>query len=128
MNYVFGKFGQSEPTGALGVATGFAKGAVETMKGTLNLAGKAVGKQGAGDEALQGFGGQPLDTEAKNTSQTIGKVGESILEFISGDEALKGLSLAARFANAGPIARCSKAPPRWRKSLTLARLLCGKAQ
>ena len=44
------------------------------MKGTLNLAGKAVCKQGAVDEALQGFGVRSLDTEAKNTSQTIGKV------------------------------------------------------
>lgn len=65
---------KAEPTGALGVATGFAKGAVETMKGTLNLAGRVVGKKGAGDEALQGFGGQPLDTEAKNTSQSVGSV------------------------------------------------------
>jgi len=90
----------NEPTGALGVAAGVAKGAVETMKGTLNLAGKAAGKEKAGDETIKGMGGQPIDTEAKTPSQTIGKVGESILEFVAGDEALKGLSLADRLGMA----------------------------
>jgi hypothetical protein len=94
----------AEPQGATGFATGIAKGAVETMRNVLNLAGKTVGKENAGDEALS-VNGRSLDTKAANTSQTLGKVGESILEFVTGDEALKGLSLAERLGVAHRLAK-----------------------
>lgn len=108
----------AEPTGATGVATGIAKGAVETMKGTLNLAGRIAGKKGAGDEALW-IGGKPPDTEAANTSQFVGKLGESILEFISGDEALKGLSLAEKLNAASKLAKLAETSPKWAKALDI---------
>lgn len=65
-----------------------------------------------------GFG-KPTDIEAErriaapdNTTQAVGNVAENIGEFITGDEALKSLSLAERFKLGQQIAKLAESNPR----------------
>lgn len=75
------------------VATGFVKGVGDTVSGVAHLINKIPG---VGETLSPAAGTAALDTldTSKNTAQTIGKVGEGIAEFATGDEALEGLSKA----------------------------------
>lgn len=106
-------------SGARGVAVGVGKGMTETGKDALNLAGKIVGQSNAGDDATNPLGAGPIDTDAANTSQSIGKMGETIAEFALGDEALKGLSVAKKLGIASKIADIAESSPTLAKALDI---------
>lgn len=80
------------------LAVGFAKGAGDTLENT-------VGK------GLPGKGPQKSDLEAHGIAQSAGKIGENIMEFVAGDEALKGLGLADKLGVAQKIAKFAESHP-----------------
>jgi hypothetical protein len=88
---------------------------VGAMKGTAELghtAGRIV-NAATGDNipGLPTSLKQPDILQANNTPESIGKGAEGVLEFIAGDEALKGLSWAQKFAKMGKIAELLEAHP-----------------
>src|SRR5215475_8989320 len=95
---------------------GVIKGAKETARGVTSLWNKAA------DTVADTVGVQrdkPIpvpfqneDLEGKTPLETAGKAGESILEFVSGDEALKGASLAEKFGAAQKIAKLAETSPK----------------
>lgn len=60
---------------------------------------------------------QPKSLEAQNDSEMLGKMGENVAEFVLGDEALKGVSIAEKLGIAQKINEFAQ------KSPTLAKLL-----
>lgn len=90
---------------------GIVPGAVESMGETIqNL--PWVGKKIISPEAMQAerefF--KP-GTEAEKYGQTTGHIAEPILEFVLGDEALKGVALADKLGIAGKIAKVAQDSP-----------------
>lgn len=86
---------------------GFAKSAGQTVQAGANLvtAGHAqplLDKVGLSDDNLQ----------LNNSNEKAGAGVETILEFALGDEALKGLSLADKFAQGGKIAKFMESYPK----------------
>lgn len=86
------------PFGALGemernVGVGYAKGAAETVHTVGNFLHQHLGIP-MPEEVLRPEleGG----TEGKNAGESVGKFGEAIGEFVLGDEAVKGMSIAER--------------------------------
>lgn len=78
------------------VATGFVKGAGDTVSGVSHLLHKipVVGETLAPSEGISAL--DKLD-ESKNTAQSVGKGIEGIAEFATGDEALEGVAKASKF-------------------------------
>ncbi len=78
------------------VAKGFVKGAGDTVSGVSHLINKipVVGETLAPAQGTAAL--DQMDTAA-NTAQKVGKVGEGIAEFATGDEALEGLAKATKF-------------------------------
>lgn len=60
---------------------------------------------------------QPGELESSNAGESAGKVGESLAEFMLGDEALKGLSIAERLGMSMKVMKLAQTYP------TLARIL-----
>jgi hypothetical protein len=95
---------------------GVGEGALETVHGTGELirkGGNAV-HAGLGDTIVPPAGQQALDKIATpdNLTQRVGKTAEDVGEFVLGDEALKGLSLADRAMKAiGLAEKYEKATP-----------------
>jgi hypothetical protein len=88
---------REDALGTIGqVPIGVAKGVNETARG--------VGLE-AGIKALAGDDTPNLDLSARNNLQGGGKVAESILEFVAGDEALKALPFAERLKTMGSVAQ-----------------------
>ena len=91
-----------------GVAMGAVKGAAETAH-TVGRAVNAV--TGDNIPGLPTSLQQPVSLQAENTSESIGKGAEGVLEFIAGDQALKGLTWAQKFQKLGKIAEILEAHP-----------------
>ncbi len=91
-----------------GVAMGGVKGAAETAH-TIGRAANAI----TGDNVtrLPKSFEQPASLQPENTSESNGKGAEGVLEFIAGDQALKGLSWAQKFAKMGKLADILEAHP-----------------
>jgi hypothetical protein len=62
---------------------------------------------------------ETLDTKPEGTAEHIGAGAENILEFIAGDEALKGLSLAEKLGMASKLAKLAETSPKWAKALDI---------
>jgi len=105
---------QREDTSGLGTVgnavaqtgIGFAKGAGDTLEHTV---GKVIPGTTTTDEELS----------SNNGWQTTGKVGENIMEFVAGDEALKGLSIAQKLGVASKIAAVAEKSPTLAKALEI---------
>lgn len=98
------------------VIRGADKGFADTLSGTSQLAGKAADKAGLRSTGSQGkgiFGEAPTGDETKpqGVGEHIGYIGEGLMEFITGDEALKGLSLAEKLGLATKVAKLAESHP-----------------
>ena len=60
---------------------------------------------------------EPKSLEAGNTSETVGKIGENVLEFMTGDEALKSLGLSAKLSKLKKVAEFIEEYPRLAKAM-----------
>lgn len=96
-----------------GLATGAAKGAIETMTSLLT----GVGGEQAAEKIAPAL--THVDTRPTGLAETIGMGAESIAEFVMGDEALKGLSLAEKFGIASKIAQMGEKYPSIAKALNI---------
>jgi hypothetical protein len=100
-----------DPAKHSGLVRGGEKGLTETLSGTSQLLGKAADKLGLRDQSSQGTGilgeapASSTETEAQGASETTGKVIENVLEFMAGDEALKGLSLGQKLKKFSTVAK-----------------------
>lgn len=95
------------------VAQGFAKGTLETGHTIGRLINKATG------DKIQWLPTSVKDDklEAHGAGETIGKMGEGLAEFVLGDEALKGMSIAEKLGIAQKVTDLAKSYP------TLAKLI-----
>jgi len=88
---------------------GFGEGALQTVAGTGNLIRKGANavSSGLGDKIVPPVGSASLESIATpdNTTQQVGKTAEDIAEFISGDEALKSLSLGDKLLKVSKVAQ-----------------------
>jgi len=92
--------------------TGMGKGAVETLRGLKGVIAHVVGEKVADDWTTNNMPKiMTVDTEGKTAYESAGKFAEGIAEWISGDAALKGLSVAAKLGLAGKIADLAKTSP-----------------
>lgn len=107
-------------TGLPGVGAGAAKGATDTIHGALKATAKYVGGM-TDDEATEAANRalqiSPADLSATTPSQKVGKGIESVAEFVLGDEALKGLSVAQKLGLASKIAEMSEKSPKLAKMI-----------
>ena len=88
-------------------ATGFLKGVgdtVNTLSGLISRVAPSLVRPQDVARVKQ------LET-ASNPMQEVGKVGENIAEFFTGDEALKGLSIAERLGLANKVAKLAETNP-----------------
>jgi hypothetical protein len=99
-----------------GMAMGGVKGAAETAH-TVGRAANAV--TGDNVPGLPTSFAQPASLQPENTSESIGKGAEGVLEFISADAALKGLSWAQKLQKLGKIADLLEAHPALAKLSTV---------
>jgi hypothetical protein len=105
-----------DKTGAAGllqygenVATGAAKGLESTTSGIGGLISKIPGVGGI--IPAEGLAAEKKQATPEGTDQWVGYGGENLAEFMLGDEALKGLSMADKFKNiAGAMAIFEKSP------------------
>ena len=98
-----------------GLEQGAEKGLTETLSGTSQLAGKAANKLHLRKESTTGIFGEapatPAETSPDSAAEHVGYLSENLMEFIGGDEALKGLSLAEKFGLATKIAKLAESHP-----------------
>jgi hypothetical protein len=99
-------------------ATGMVKGAGQTVEGVSSLLNKIPG---VGEYLAPSEGVKALDqaTQTQGVAQKLGAGAEGLLEFVAGDEALKGLSLAEKLDQAAKIAKFAETSPRVAKALQL---------
>lgn len=100
-------------TGVMGVAVGAGKGALDTVQGASHLINKVA------PGSVQEPTSSGINLEATTPSQSTGKFVENIGEFIAGDEALKGLSVAEKVGLAGKVADIAKTSPKIAKALDI---------
>lgn len=107
------------------VVRGSEKAFTETLSGTSQLAGKAADKLGLRHKDLsqlitdggqtRGIFGELPDPESVTTpvgfGEHVGYIGENIMEFFAGDEALKALSLAEKFQLAAKLTKLAESNP-----------------
>jgi hypothetical protein len=98
--------------------TGFLKGAEDTASGVASLIHKIpiVGEKIIPSEGLTAMKKQATPT---NPMETLGYGGETLTEFLLGDEALKGLSLAERLKQASGVAQIFEKSPRLMKAVQI---------
>ncbi|HKV92344.1 MAG TPA: hypothetical protein VJW20_07330 [Candidatus Angelobacter sp.] len=114
-----------DPAEHSAVIRGANKGFVQTLSGTSQLAGKTADKLGLRHKNLSDLitdDGQPrgifgeapatdAETKPEGLGENVGYWGENLLEFLSGEEALKSLSLAQKLGLATKIAKLSESSP-----------------
>jgi hypothetical protein len=89
-------------------AIGFVKGLGETIN-TLSGLVSRVAPSVVRPQDVNAV--KAATTATPGTLQPLGKVGESIAEFFTGDEALKGLSIAERLGLASKVAKLAESNP-----------------
>jgi hypothetical protein len=98
------------------------QGIGEGALNTVNTVSKGLNKiPGVGETLAPSAGinaSEKIGT-ADNTTQKVGQGAEGIMEFITGDEALKGLSLAEKLGLAQKVAKLAEAHP-WTGKLVKA--------
>ena len=96
--------------GALGTLEGVGEGVFGTAAGASDLLDKATGMQpGSVNKFLHVQAG---DNDAQHgIPQTMGRGGEDVMEFLMGDEALKGLALSQRLLKASKYAQMIEESP-----------------
>lgn len=114
----FEQMGGGEPSGVEDIGAGFLKGAESTAAGVSKLIHKVpvIGPKiipQAGLTAMQ------KQAEPTNAPQWIGYGGETLTEFLLGDEALKGLSVADKLLQASKVAKIFEGSPRIMKALQM---------
>ena len=92
--------------------TGFGKGIIETGQGIQHALGLDSTWWGGGPESH-------IDTTANGTGEQIGKAGETLAEFLTGDEALKALPVAQRMLTSGKILKTLESSPRLMQALRI---------
>jgi hypothetical protein len=119
--------GSSFLNAAQDVVSGIGKGVAQTVGGAAHLAAnvahRALGTPNQTPEALQGL---EEASKPQGTAENIGSGIESIAEFMMGDEALKGLSMADRLKQVSGIMKYIEKSPKLAKALELG-INVGKA-
>jgi hypothetical protein len=90
---------------ASGVETGAIKGAAETAHTAGRIANAVTGDSVS---SLPTSFKEPDYLQANGTAENVGKVGENILEFITGDEALKGLAMSEKLGLATKLSKLAE--------------------
>ena len=94
---------------------GAVKGAGGLVSGTSNLIRKGLSKISPelAEKIIpeQGLSSLQTSTAPKNTFERLGYGGEGLLEFLTGDEALKGLSLADKLKHVSQVASIFEKSP-----------------
>ncbi len=107
------------------IIRGAEKAFTQTLSGTSQLAGKAADQLGLRHKSLsdlitddgqpRGIFGEAPATEAETTpvgfGENVGYWGENLVEFFTGDEALKSLSLAQKLGLATRVAKLAETNP-----------------
>jgi hypothetical protein len=107
------------------IVRGGEKALAETLSGTSQLAGKAADKLGLRHKNLsdlitdngqpRGIFGEAPEPESATApvglGEHVGYIGENIMEFFAGDEALKSLSLAQKLGLATKVAKLAESNP-----------------
>jgi len=93
------------------LTAGMAKGTAETAHTLGAVAGKVLPNSLRDGLGLPASFQQPAYLESANAGESVGKAGEGIAEFVMGDEALKGLSLAERMGIGTKLAKVAEAHP-----------------
>ena len=99
------------------VATGAVKGVEGTTEGIGSLISKIPGVDGIIPK--EGLTAENLQATPHGTAQMIGYGGENLAEFMLGDEALKGLSLADKFKKISGVMGILENSPRLMRALQL---------
>ena len=108
-----------------GVATGFVKGAGQTVSGISHILNKipGVGETLAPSEGVKAF--DPM-TETHGTAEAVGSGLEGLAEFAAGDEALEGVAKGARLvAMAKKFPAVAHALEMAEKSKVLSKIMTG---
>ena len=92
------------------LATGVLEGGLQTAHTALVPVGKTV-QALTGSTSLPTSFKEPSTLEPQGTAEQIGAGAEGILEFMTGDEALKGLSLAERMGIGAKLAKLAESHP-----------------
>lgn len=92
-----------------GIGVGAMKGVAETAHTVGRAANLVTGDNIPG---LPTSFKEPASTEALNHSEIIGKVGENVLEFFLGDEALKGMSVGQKIAEYAKLTKLAESYPK----------------
>jgi hypothetical protein len=114
------------------IIRGSEKAFTQTLSGTSQLAGKAADKLGLrhkdlsqlitdGGQTRGIFGELPAsdaETKPEGVGENIGYWGENLVEFFTGDEALKSLSLAQKLGLATKVAKLAESHPAIAKLLS----------
>lgn len=100
---------------------GLAKGVLQTTSGLgelIHKGGEAV-HPGLGEALVpqSGLTAEKAYATPHGTAQNLGTMGESITEFMLGDEALKGLSMADKFAQVAKMMKLAEKSPRLMNAL-----------
>lgn len=104
--------------GVGGVLEGVGEGLFSTAAGASDLADKVTGAQpGAANKELHTLAGD--NNTQRGTAQSIGYGGETLMEFMLGDEALKALPLAKRLGVAAKITSALEGSPRLMKAVQI---------
>lgn len=96
----------------LGVLSGIGGGVMESAQGVKNLANKVLPNSMQIPDIPKEY------REERSTSEKVGGFAEDVMEFIAGDEALKGLSLGDKLGYAQKIAKFAEAHPSLAKIVT----------
>ena len=100
-------------------AKGFLKGAGQTISGTADLAKKLLPPSISHALGADAWTTPEMKSnlEPHGTAQLVGYGGENLAEFLLGDEALKGMSLADKFLNVSKVAKIFEQSPRLMRTL-----------
>jgi len=96
----------------LGLFSGIGGGVMESTQGVKNLANKVLPNSMQIPDIPKEY------REERSTSERVGGFAEDVMEFIAGDEALKGLSLGDKLGYAQKIAKFAESHPSLAKIVT----------
>lgn len=104
---------------ASNMGTDVIKGAEGSVAGISDLINKipGVGETLAPKEGIAAMNAQSSQLAGNGLDKLIGYGGENLIEFLAGDEALKGLSLADRLAKSAKIAKMLENSPKLMRAL-----------